>query len=76
MGLFDGQIEKLGKKLSSKLKERATYLEKEWATEKDPGRSLSLKIAFYVMQELSAVIEDSLKSEQCLSKTQGKISNE
>lgn len=63
MGLFDGQIEKLGNTLSTRLKEKALDFEKEWGTEKDPGKSLILKIKYNVFNDLADVIKDSLSKE-------------
>jgi hypothetical protein len=54
MGLFDGQIEKLGNKLSNSFKERALDLEKEWAAEKDPGKTMLLKIKYNIYNDIAS----------------------
>jgi len=60
MGLFDGQIKKLGDTLVKSFEERAIEIEKEWATEKDPGRSLLLKTTYLSLKEVALVIKSSL----------------
>lgn len=63
MGLFDGQIEKLGNKLSTSFKEKAISYEKEWTTEKDPGKTMLLKIKYNIMNDIADVIRDALNSD-------------
>lgn len=62
MGLFDSQTQKLGEKLAKGFEERAIEIEKEFATEKDPGRSLLLKTTYVSLKEVALVIRDTLKA--------------
>jgi hypothetical protein len=61
MGLFDGKIKELGETLSKGMLERADQLKKEWEIETNPGITLTKKITYNVLQELSVIIQNSFK---------------
>jgi hypothetical protein len=60
MGLFDGQIKKLGDTLSAKFRERAAQIDKELESLTDPGKSLILKLTKVNLIETANIIQSAL----------------
>lgn len=64
MGLFDGQIIKLGTKIANGMLARAEGMKellKNPEIQKDVGQSFQIKVSIYVLQNIAEVILETTK---------------